>query len=46
MFIKTEGNIWVKHAKKQANSVALVHERTVPTERPPLVAEIGANFCG
>jgi hypothetical protein len=28
------------------NSVALVRERTVPTERPPLVGEVNANFCG
>jgi hypothetical protein len=28
------------------NSVALVRERTVPTERPPLVGEVSGNFCG
>jgi hypothetical protein len=28
------------------NSVALVRERTIPTERPPLVGEVSANFCG
>jgi ABC-type anion transport system duplicated permease subunit len=27
-------------------SVALVRERTIPTERPPLVGEVSANFCG
>jgi hypothetical protein len=27
------------------NSVALVRERNIPTERPPLVGEVGANFC-
>jgi hypothetical protein len=27
-------------------SVALVRKRTIPTERPPLVGEISANFCG
>jgi hypothetical protein len=26
------------------NSVALVRERTIPTERPPLVGEVIANF--
>jgi hypothetical protein len=26
--------------------VALVRKRTIPTERPPLVGEVGANFCG
>jgi hypothetical protein len=28
------------------NSVALVRERIIPTERPPLVGEVSANFCG
>jgi hypothetical protein len=28
------------------NSVALVRKRTIPTERPPLVGEVSANFCG
>jgi hypothetical protein len=28
------------------NSVALVCGRTIPTERPRLVGEISANFCG
>jgi hypothetical protein len=28
------------------NSVAFVRERTMPTERPPLVDEVTANFCG
>jgi hypothetical protein len=32
--------------KNKANSVALVRERTIPTERPPLVGEVSANFCG
>jgi hypothetical protein len=27
------------------NSMALVRERTIPTERPPLVGEVCANFC-
>ena len=27
-------------------SVALVRERTIPTERPPPVGEDSANFCG
>jgi hypothetical protein len=29
---------------KQTNSVALVRERTIPTERPPPVGEVSANF--
>jgi hypothetical protein len=28
------------------NTVASVRERTIPTERPPLVNEVSANFCG
>jgi hypothetical protein len=32
--------------KLKLNSVALVHERTIPTERPPPVGEVSANFCG
>jgi hypothetical protein len=28
------------------SSVALVRERAIPTERPPLVEEGSANFCG
>jgi hypothetical protein len=28
------------------NSVALVHEQTIPTERPPHVCEVSTNFCG
>jgi hypothetical protein len=31
---------------KLTNSVALVRERTIPTERPPLVGEVSTNFCG
>ena len=28
------------------NSVALFRKRTIPTERPPPVGEVSANFCG
>jgi hypothetical protein len=37
-----------KHEGPQTslNSVALVSKRTIPTERPPLVGEVSANFCG
>src|SRR5215510_191291 len=28
------------------NFVALVRERNIPTERPPPVGEVSANFCG
>ena len=33
------------YIKTKLNSVALVRERTIPTERPP-VGEVSANFCG
>ena len=36
--------LWYKFTEK--NSVALVRERTMPTERPPPVGEVSANFCG
>jgi len=36
----------LKETKLKLNSVALVRERTVPTERPPPVGEVSANFCG
>ena len=45
-------NIWyLSHrrtppTKLKLNSVALVRERTIPTERPPPVGEVSANFCG
>jgi len=32
--------------KTKLNSVALVRERTIRTERPPPVGEVSANFCG
>jgi hypothetical protein len=32
--------------KLKLNSVALVREQTIPTERPPLVGEVSANVCG
>jgi hypothetical protein len=31
---------------KQTNSVAWVRERTIPTERPPLIGEVSADICG
>jgi hypothetical protein len=37
------GNILYAKKKK---SVSLVRKRTTPTERPPLVGEVSANFCG
>jgi len=37
---------WWDIKTKKLNSVALVRERTIPTERPPQVGEVSANFCG
>jgi hypothetical protein len=31
---------------RQTHSVALVRKRTIPTELPPLVGEVSANFSG
>jgi hypothetical protein len=39
----------IKCSPKQqmkTNSGALVRQRTIPTERPPLVSEVSANFRG
>jgi predicted P-loop ATPase len=33
-----------KQTNKQTNSMALVRKRTIPTELPPLVGEVSANF--
>ena len=35
-------NIYIK---LHINSVAIVRERTIPTERPPPVGEVSANFA-
>jgi hypothetical protein len=38
-------NILNKLHNNNSNSVALVRERTIPTERPPLGGEVSANFA-
>ena len=38
--------IFVLDLGMKKNSMALVRERTIPTERPPPVGEVSANFCG
>jgi hypothetical protein len=35
-----------KQTNKQTYSWPLVCERAIPTERPPLVGEVSAKFCG
>jgi hypothetical protein len=32
--------------RTKTNSVVLVRKRSIPTERPPLVSEVSANFSG
>jgi hypothetical protein len=36
--------VFLRH-ERELNSMALVHEGTIPTERPQLVSEVSANFC-
>jgi hypothetical protein len=36
----------VSHPYRKRNAGALVRQRTLPTERPPLVGEVSANFSG
>jgi hypothetical protein len=35
----------LSNTKTKLNSVAFSPKRTIPTERPPLVGEVSANFC-
>jgi hypothetical protein len=35
-----------KQTNKQTHSVVLIRKRTIPTERPPFVSEVSANFSG
>jgi len=39
-------NRYSRKLSVKLNSVALVRERTIPTERPPPVGKVRANFCG
>jgi hypothetical protein len=43
---ETHKNVFRPLSDVQLNSVALVREQIMPTERPPLVGEVSANFCG
>jgi hypothetical protein len=36
----------IVHFQTKKNSVASVRKRIIPTERPPLVGEVSANFSG
>jgi hypothetical protein len=35
-----------RRERLKKNSMVSVRERTIPTERPPLVDEVIPNFCG
>jgi hypothetical protein len=37
--------IFTLYKQKQTNSMVWVREWTIPTERPPLIGEVIANFC-
>jgi hypothetical protein len=41
---QTRGTGMFREKTKRRNSVALVRERTIPTERTPRVGEVSANF--
>jgi hypothetical protein len=45
-FLPRDRPSWFFLVPKLTNSVALVRKQTIPTERPPLVGEVSANFCG
>jgi hypothetical protein len=44
--VALEKDIGESTKKLKLNAVASVRERTIPTERPPLVGEVSDNFCG
>jgi hypothetical protein len=44
--IKFHNLILTKAIELKVNSVALVRERTISTEPPPLVGEVVPTFCG
>jgi hypothetical protein len=33
------------NADSRKRNLSLVRERTIPTEKPPLIGEVTANFC-
>jgi hypothetical protein len=41
-----ERKLFIVATTNKTNSVALVRERILPTERSPLVGEVSADFCG
>jgi hypothetical protein len=43
---KTDMKVPCTYKNFKKYSEAWVHERTIPTGRPPQVGEVSANFCG
>jgi hypothetical protein len=41
-----DSSVGIVTGRTKLNSVPLVGERTIPTERPSLVGEVSANPCG
>jgi hypothetical protein len=39
-------NLNLSKKTKKLNTVPVVRKRNIPTELPPLVDEVSANFCG
>jgi hypothetical protein len=46
LFSQPHQNVLQLSQQTKLNSVALARKRTMRTERPPLVGELSANFCG
>jgi hypothetical protein len=46
MKVLSHFKIYKTETDMEKNSMALVRDRTILTERPPLVGEVSANFCG
>jgi hypothetical protein len=44
--MKKNKSVNEQESKTKLNSMVRVSEQTIPTERPPLVGEVIANFCG
>jgi hypothetical protein len=39
-------NVMLEKATPSNSVASFSPQRTIPTERPPLVGEVNANFCG
>jgi hypothetical protein len=45
-YLLVSSTVVLRKALVNNNSVALVRELTIPTERPPFVGEVSVNFSG